>query len=88
MRGNGLPYELESNIEYLIHGKFKRTEDDLNGVFGAWWVPLEQLEFQIRAEALDAALVDYENVMRDARINALDYLARARAANEGGAGPP
>ena len=33
--GNPLPYEPSGHIEYLIHGQFKRTEDDRWSVLGA-----------------------------------------------------
>ena len=39
-RGNSLE---EKVLEYCIHGLFQRTESDVNGTYGACWVPLRQL---------------------------------------------
>ena len=42
-RGNALSYPKASRIEYAVHGKFGRTEDDKNGTWGCWYVPLRKL---------------------------------------------
>jgi len=34
-RENTLVHE-ESEIEYLVHGQWRRSESDANGRFGAW----------------------------------------------------
>ena len=30
-------------MEYLVHGEFAYKESDVNGTFGAWWVPLRRI---------------------------------------------
>ena len=40
-RGNKLPYDRSGAVEYAIHGKWARTEDDSNGVFGTWYIGLK-----------------------------------------------
>ena len=38
-RENKLEHE-EFEIEYLVHGRWNRSESDAKGRFGAWWVDL------------------------------------------------
>ena len=40
-RGNKLGHQ--PSLEYAVHGKYQRTEDDLNGVHGCWWLGLREL---------------------------------------------
>ena len=77
-RANRLPFESSQSIEYLVHGKFRRTEDDINGMFGAWWVPLEQLVLQLGEPIVEAQLEGYEQEAQRARQHALANLAEVR----------
>ena len=78
--GNPLSYDPSEQIEYLIHGQFKRTEDDRNGLFGAWWLSLDTLVEQLGAEAVQAELEQFEEAQKDARQERMRGLARATAA--------
>jgi hypothetical protein len=42
-RGNALSYPKSAQLEYAVHGKFARTEDDKKGTYGCWYVPLRKL---------------------------------------------
>ena len=68
--GNRLPFDPSEHLEYLVHGKFARSEDDTNGVFGAWWVDLETLMAQLEDEDLENAIEEFEGQLRDARFEA------------------
>ena len=83
-RANRLPFESSQSIEYLVHGKYRRTEDDINGIFGAWWVPLEQLVLQLGEPIVEIQLEGYENEAQRARQDALANLAEAREDERGG----
>ena len=40
-RGNKLG--AEPALEYAVHGQYRRTADDTNGVYGCWWLGLLDL---------------------------------------------
>ena len=89
--GNRLPHDPSEHLEYLVHGKFARSEDDANGVFGAWWVDLETLFAQcLDDEDLENSIKEFEDYQRDARREAMQALRRQRppAAAEDGEDAP
>ena len=67
-------------IEYTVHGKFKRGNEDANGLHGAWWVPLRRLVKQIGTPVLQPLLEDFETKLAEARAAAV--LAAADASDE------
>ena len=74
-RGNRLAYAPSAHFEYLIHGLFKRTEDDTNGIHGAWWVPLKKLLKEYGEEDLKPILEAFEAEQVEERAQALANLA-------------
>ena len=72
-RGNKLAHARSASIEYAIHGKFSRAEDDANGCFGCYYIPLKILYESFKdAEAVDIeALIDeFEKELVEARKEA------------------
>ena len=58
-RGNTLAHARSASIEYAIHGKFSRAEDDANGCFGYYYIPLKKLYESFK----DAAAVELEELI-------------------------
>ena len=77
-RGNKLAHPRSANIEYAIHGKFSRAEDDANGCFGCYYIPLKKLyeTFKDRSAVNIEQLIDvFEKELVEARKEALDACA-------------
>lgn len=79
-RANALTTSRSSHIEYLVHGKYKRNEADLNGVFGAWYVPLSELVASLDVKVVEDKVTAFEVVLREARETAI--AAAGTAADE------
>ena len=43
-------------LEYLVHGEFAYKESDVNGTFGAWWVPLRKMIKELGKELVEQEL--------------------------------
>lgn len=74
-RANILPTPRSAHIEYLIHGKFKRSDTDLKGVFGAWYVPLEELKESLGATHVQEKVEAFETALREVRVAAFATAA-------------
>ncbi len=74
-RGNNLAFPPSSHLEYLVHGKYKRTEDDNKGVYGAWYVPLKELILTFGAEQMESKLEEWETSLAEARVDAFEAIA-------------
>ena len=79
-RGNKLAWEPSQRLEYAVHGLFKRSPSDTNGIHGCWWVGVPML-LEAMGEDLDELLEQYEHDAAEARAEA---LAEARFADDGG----
>ena len=71
-RGNKLSGKM---IEYAVHGKWRRHEEDANGVFGTWYLPLRKLVQTFGAAAMEAKLAEFEQGQAQARAEAFAAIA-------------
>ena len=82
-RGNRLSVPPSTTLEYLIHGKFFRSEDDQNGMYGAFWYSLPELRKFFTRAVLSALLNEFEDAQVDHRNEVLDLIDdRIREAEE------
>ena len=70
-RGNKLKHARSDSLEYAIHGKWRRSADDENGVFGCWYIGVPELVRSFGREAVTARLVEYEAAVAAARAEAV-----------------
>ena len=55
-------------IEFCVHGHFYREEGNTNGVYGAWWAPLDLLIDKVGKEAMKTLCADFfERAQTDVR---------------------
>lgn len=66
-RGNTLTYEKSSKLEYLVFGRFMRRDDDVMGVYGAWWVRYTKLLDTFDEDSVDELLETFETEQSDMR---------------------
>ena len=74
-RGNKL--SAEPALEYAIHGQFRRTVDDTNGIYGCWWLGLIELLRTLGEAKVKAAVAAFERELVSEREEAI-----ARALSE------
>ena len=43
-------------MEYIVHGEFAYKKSDINGTFGAWWVPLRKMVKELGKEEVEQKL--------------------------------
>ena len=80
-RGNVLPQPRSScSLEYAVHGKWRRTDGDANGVHGCWYVGVDELVEAFGAEVVNAKLAEYEAAQAAARASAVAAAVTAAAA--------
>ena len=53
-------------MEYIVHGEFAYKKSDINGTFGAWWVPLRKMVKELGKEVVEEKLEELDNEMRSA----------------------
>ena len=70
----------EPSIEYAVHGKFRRHEDDLNGIHGCWYIPLTELLMTFGADILQPKLVAFEVQQARLRVAAFTAFTAAQVA--------
>ena len=68
-RGNALG--VEPALEYAVHGQYRRTEDDTNGVYGCWWLSLLELVRTLGEEKVTGAVDAFERELVRERKNAM-----------------
>ena len=68
-RGNKLGSE--PPLEYAVHGQFRRTADDANGVYGCWWIGLSELVSTLGEPQVTGALVAFERELMTERVEAM-----------------
>ena len=73
-RGNKLGTEPE--LEYAVHGQYRRTADDSNGVYGCWWLGLLELMRTLGEAEVTRATDTFERELVSEREEA---MARARS---------
>ena len=79
-RGNFLAQPRSSFLEYAVHGKWRRAENDTNGDFGCWFIDVEELVQTFGAAAVNEKLEEYEAAQAAARKQAVaDAAARFAA---------
>jgi hypothetical protein len=80
-------HDRSGGLEYAVFGKWKRAEHDTNGIFGCWWVSVQELldELDVAEEKLVAALETHEAELKAARSEAVE-AARAPAPVQEGEG--
>ena len=49
----------EMLIDFCVHGHFYREEGNTNGVYGAWWAPLDLLIEKVGKEAMEKHCSDF-----------------------------
>ena len=86
-RGNKLSGK---TIEYAVHGKWRRHEEDVNGVFGTWYLSLTKLvkAFGADCAGLQAKLLEFEQAQAQARIAAVAAVAAAEEEEDEAAAAP
>ena len=59
-------------MEYIVHGEFAYKESDINGTFGAWWVPLRKMVKELGKEVVEQKLEDLDNEIKQLRMQTID----------------
>jgi hypothetical protein len=73
-RSNLLPYPPAGALEYAVHGKYARTADDSNGVWGTWYIGLRELVQVFGKDEVAAKLAEFEAELKEAREEALEDI--------------
>ena len=73
-RGNKLSVDPKLTLEYLIHGKFFRSEDDQNGFHGAFWFSLRELRAFFSRQTIEALLAEFEEKQTENRDEVLSDI--------------
>ena len=59
-------------MEYIVHGEFAYKESDINGTFGAWWVPLRKMVKELGKEVVEQKLEELDNEIKQIRLQTID----------------
>ena len=59
-------------MEYIVHGEFAYKKSDINGTFGAWWVPLRKMVKELGKEVVEQKLEDLDNEIKQLRMQTFD----------------
>ena len=59
-------------MEYIVHGEFAYKESDINGTFGAWWVPLRKMVKELGKEEVEQKLEELDNEIKQIRAQTID----------------
>ena len=59
-------------MEYLVHGKFAYKESDVNGTYGAWWVPLRRMITELGKEKVEEELKLMDSEAVHLRVQAFE----------------
>ena len=72
-------------LEYLVHGEFAYKESDVNGTFGAWWVPLRKMIKELGKELVEQELELMDSEAKQLRVQVIDNaLGDSSDDDEGG----
>ena len=84
-RRNKLPHARSQELEFAVHGKWRRM-DDVNGEFGCWHVGVPELVETFGAAAVREKLAEYAAAQAAAReaaiVAAEEAIEAAQAAAE------
>ena len=78
-RGNVLAQPRARSLEYAVQGKWRRSEGDVNGVFGCWYVGVPALVAAVGAPVVREKLAAYAAAQAAARDAAIDAAIAAAA---------
>ena len=59
-------------MEYLVHGEFAYKESDVNGTYGAWWVPLRRMITELGKEKVEEELKLMDSEAVHLRVQAFE----------------
>ena len=59
-------------MEFLVHGEFAYKESDVNGTFGAWWVPLRKMIKELGKELVEQELELMDSEAKQLRVQVID----------------
>ena len=59
-------------MEYIVHGEFAYKKSDINGTFGAWWVPLRKMVKELGKEVVEQKLEELDNEIKQIRMQTID----------------
>ena len=76
-RGNKLAQARSRTLEYAVHGKWRRCEEDTNGTHGCWFIGVPELVQAFGAEAVEAKLAAWATAQVAARAEAITSAAAA-----------
>ena len=66
-----------SIMEYIVHGEFAWQEEDQNGTFGAWWVPLRDMVQEVGKEEVEKKLDEFDIEVKKIRALVIDAVANS-----------
>ena len=69
-------------MEYIVHGEFAYKESDINGTFGAWWVPLRKMVKELGKEVVEEKLEELDNEIKRIRAQTIDDAAVDSSSDE------
>ena len=70
-RGNVLAHPRAHSLEYAVHGKWRRTADDTNGIHGTWYMDMPALVETFGAAVVREKLAAYATAQAAAREEAI-----------------
>ena len=70
-------------MEYIVHGEFAYKESDINGTFGAWWVPLRKMVKELGKEEVEQKLEELDNEIKQIRAQTIDDANVDSSSDEG-----
>jgi hypothetical protein len=73
-RGNKLG--VEPALEYAVHGQYRRTGDDSNGIYGCWWLGLLELVRTLGEAEVTRATDVFERELVSERKEAMARVQR------------
>jgi hypothetical protein len=79
-RGNILTQPRSHSLEFAVHGKWRRSESDDNGVYGCWFCDVPELVRTFGGTVVRAKLAEYAAAQATAREEAVAAAEEAIAA--------
>ena len=70
-------------MEYIVHGEFAYKKSDINGTFGAWWVPLRKMVKELGKEEVEQKLEELDNEIKQIRAQTIDDANVDSSSDEG-----
>ena len=76
------PLEDGAIMEFLVHGEFAYKDSDVNGTFGAWWVPLRRMVKELGKEVVEKELETMDNEAKHIRLTVFDEADEDSSSDE------